>query len=74
MGKFKDHAMHESISRTMKSLRTAEKFAKESRDVEALILISERWMALMQKIEDIDVKSVQQLGFVVSNGGELIEG
>ena len=51
------------IKRFVKTLDKAEELARENRDVEALVAISDRWYALM---ESMDEESQQRLalGFV----------
>ena len=62
--KFDNHIVHESIRRTVKSLKKAHKIASNNRDIEALILISERWMALMQRVDELDKYPQKMIGFV----------
>ena len=68
--KFQSHSIHESISQAMKSLRKAQKIAEYNRDMEAMIAISERWMVLIQKLDELDANGYKMVGFTQ----ELIQG
>lgn len=59
----KDSLSEKAFENTIEALATAQKLATENRDVEALVVISERWALFGQKIKDIDkgIKSV--IGF-----------
>ena len=59
----KESLSEKAFENTIEALATAQKLATENRDVEALVVISERWALFGQKIKDIDkgIKSV--IGF-----------
>jgi hypothetical protein len=59
----KESLSEKAFENTVEALATAQKLATENRDVEALVVISERWALFGQKIKDIDkgIKSV--IGF-----------
>lgn len=60
----KEMLSEKAFEQTVEALQTAQKLATENRDVEALVVISERWAAFGQKIKDIDKHIKSMIGFV----------
>jgi hypothetical protein len=63
MNDFHKEVMDLSIEQCVDSLRIAKGLAKQNRDVEALVLIAERWAVLAGRMKDIDKKGSVMLGF-----------
>jgi hypothetical protein len=61
--KIEQDAFNKSIKQTIKILKKAEKIAEQHRDIEALVVISDRWTNLAQKIKDFDKPKPIMLGF-----------
>ena len=55
--------MNQSIQYCADSLRLAKQLAKQNRDVEALIIIAERYATFAGKLKDIDKGGNFMLGF-----------
>lgn len=60
----KDELSAQAFENTVVALEAAQKLAIENRDVEALVVISERWANFGQKIKDIDKQIKSMIGFV----------
>lgn len=68
--KLEQETFNKSIKKTIKILKKAEKIAEQHRDIEALVVISDRWAGLAQKIKDFDKPKPIMLGFA-PEGEEL---
>jgi hypothetical protein len=63
MNEFYKEIMNQSIQYCADSLRLAKQLAKQNRDVEALIIIAERYATFAGKLKDIDKGGNFMLGF-----------
>lgn len=63
MNEFHKDTMNQSIQQCADSLRLAKQLAKQNRDVEALIIIAERYAAFAGTLKDIDKGGSFMLGF-----------
>lgn len=61
--KLEQETLDKSIKKTIKVLKKAEKIATQHRDIEALVVISDRWANLAQKLKDFDKPRPLMLGF-----------
>lgn len=59
----KESLSEKAFENTVEALATAQKLATENRDIEALVVISERWALFGQKIKDIDKGIKSMIGF-----------
>ena len=59
----KDEIVLETFKKGTKALKKAQKIAEFNRDVEALVVISERWLTFMQLAESLDKPRQQMVGF-----------
>ena len=63
-GRIEKNAIHASIINAVKALDQAQKFAVETRDIESLVVISDRWMNTAYKIKGLDKSNSQMIGFI----------
>lgn len=63
-GKIEKNAIQSAIINTVKALDKAQKFAEETRDVESLVVIADRWLNAAYKIKGLDKPPSQMLGFI----------
>lgn len=63
-GRIERNAIQSAIVNTVKALDKAQKFAEENRDIESLVVISDRWMNTAYKIKGLDKNSSQVIGFI----------
>lgn len=61
--KLEQETLEKSIKKTIKILNKAEKIASQHRDIEALVVISDRWIGLAQRLKDFDKPKPIMLGF-----------
>lgn len=61
--KTENNALQSSIFNTVSSLAKAQEIAVQRQDIEALIVISERWMMAAEKIKGLDSGKPLMLGF-----------
>lgn len=52
-----------SFKKTEKALKIAQQVAEYNKDIEALVIISERWMQLVQHLKSFDKTNQHVLGF-----------
>jgi len=55
-----------SFKKSHKALKKAQEVAEYNHDIEALVVISERWMQLMQHLKALDKPQQQMLGFTTT--------
>lgn len=67
---FEKELIERSFNQTARILNKAEEIAEQHRDIEALVVISDRWASLAQKVKDIDKSQPVMLGFVPSEEGK----
>lgn len=63
-GKIEKNAIQSAVINTVKALDKAQKFAEETRDIESLVVIADRWLNAAYKIKNLDKSSAQMLGFI----------
>ena len=63
-GRIEKNAIQSAIVNTVKALDKAQKFAEETRDIESLVVIADRWLNAAYKIKTLDKSSNQMLGFI----------
>jgi hypothetical protein len=61
--KLEQETLNKSIKKTIKILKKAENIAVQHRDIEALVIIADRWVGLAQRIKDFDKPKPIMLGF-----------
>lgn len=61
--KIEETALQSSLYNIMSSLSKAQEIATQRQDIEALIVISERWMLAAEKIKRLDSNKSVMLGF-----------
>lgn len=62
--KIERNAIQSAIISTVKALDQAQKFAIETRDIESLVVIADRWMNTAYKIKGLDKSVGQMIGFI----------
>lgn len=63
-GRLEKNAIQSAIVNTVKALDKAQKFAEETRDIESLVVIADRWLNAAYKIKSLDKSTSQMLGFI----------
>lgn len=60
----------EAMEKSMEALDTAHKLATENRDIEALVVIAERWATFSHKVKSIDKNIKGMIGFYTDDEEE----
>lgn len=63
-GRIEKNAIQSAVINTVKALDKAQKFAEETRDIESLVVIADRWLNAAYKIKGLDKPTNQMLGFI----------
>lgn len=63
-GRIEKNAIQSAVINTVKALDKAQKFAEETRDIESLVVIADRWLNAAYKIKGLDKSPNQMLGFI----------
>lgn len=69
----KEDLVLNSLKKSSRALKKAQEVAEYNKDIEALIVISERWMNLSQLIKSLDKPKQQMLGFTSMTEEEDID-
>ena len=70
MNNYEKKVVRSSIMNSFNAINDANILAKKRDDIEALIVISDRWIALAEKVRSLDMGGAHKLGFIIEEEGD----
>lgn len=60
---YKEELIDKSLLKTQRALKKAQEVAEYNKDIEALVIIAERWLQFTAHVKALDKPAPQMLGF-----------